>query len=149
MKKIYKYLILFVCVCAMFSCGNKSIFPIEKEISWAMESFTFYQDSLALDYKLDIHENMNGNERYCIEYNILVENVKKEGEKSFHKSFDEIYDKFGEKSIQNILQKKYNITLDNKKDTKMYFVNLFTANVINEVTKQINVETLIVNVDKR
>lgn len=136
MKKILLAILAIVCFA---SCKNTETPGLD--IQCAFTTYEALKDSVKLEYTLKVY-NTDG--YYSVDTDELSDSIEGAAKLVVRKSFDPLYEKYGERFLMKTVYRKEGAVLKSKEEIYTYFENSITSETMLEVARQIKVKTLTV-----
>lgn len=136
MKKILLAILAIVCFA---SCKNTETPGLD--IQCAFTTYEALKDSVKLEYTMKVY-NTEG--YYSIDADELQDSIKSASKLVVRKSFDPLYEKYGERFLMKTVYHKEGAVLKSKEEIYTYFENSITSETMMEVSRQIKIKALTV-----
>lgn len=136
-----KFLFLLLAVVTFVSCGRRPT-PDEIRLDFmcAFSDYDCLTHKMKLEYMTRVHDTKGA---YRPDVDELTDTLKARSEKIVSEAFDSLYIKYGDALVKKVIYMDKGIILDNKEALHVYYVNAAVKDVLEEVTMEVKVQSLL------
>ena len=136
-----KFLFLLLAVVTFASCGRRPT-PDEIRLDFmcAFSDYNCSMHKMKLEYMTMVHDTKGA---YRPDVDELTDTLKARSEKIVSEAFDSLYIRYGDALVKKVIYMNKGVVLDNKEALHAYFVNAAVKEVLEEVTMEVKVQSIL------
>jgi hypothetical protein len=114
---------------------------ITNDIKLSLEEYNFQKEHCLRTYKIDVHENYD--KYLTLSTDSLTNEITRKAEIYVGDAYEELFKNYDNTVLLANVSTKYNHNFQSKEEFYTFCVNSIIYETLTEITKQINVETII------
>lgn len=136
-----KFLFLLLAVVTFASCDRRPT-PDEIRLDFmcAFSDYNCSMHKMKLEYMTMVHDTKGA---YRPDVDELTDTLKARSEKIVSEAFDSLYIRYGDALVKKVIYMNKGVVLDNKEALHAYFVNAAVKEVLEEVTMEVKVQSIL------
>lgn len=116
---------------------------ITNDIKLSLEEYNFQKEHCLRTYKIDVHENYD--KYLTLSTDSLTNEITRKAEIYVGDAYEELFKNYDNTVLLANVSTKYNHNFQSKEEFYQYCVNSIIYETLTEITKQINIESIIRN----